>query len=153
MNLTILKEYDNMIEKKSQLILNTNASVLIVSGVFSVFISTNLLFLTLLSGINMLYIIKKVIQKRNNNNLNKEDIKFLHSLAFIYNVDYKKLTKHLNKNLLLKENIFKAYKKRAKDLHPDVLGGNKKKFQELVYHKGIVEMYFKNFNKRNVNRK
>ena len=145
MKLTILKDYDKIIEKKPKLIVNTNALVLLASGGFAFFISSGLFSITLLSCINMIYIIKQIINKKENSNLNQKDIVFLTSLAFIYNTDYKKIKQHLNKNLLSKENITKAYKKRAKILHPDVNGGNVKLFQELVHHKNIVDDYLKNF--------
>ena len=145
MKLTILNDYDKIIEKKPTLIVNTNALILFASGGFAFFISSSLFSITLLSVLNLFYVIKKIMNNKENSNLNQKDIIFLKSLAYIYNTDYKKIKKYLNKNLLSKENISRAYKKRAKDLHPDMLTGDQKKFQDLIHHKSIVDNYLKEF--------
>lgn len=149
MNITILDNYDKIIEEKTKLIANTNAIILLASGGVALFVSTSLIPIALLSGLNMIYIIKKILNNRENNNLSKKDIMFLNSLAYIYNTDYKKIKKHLNKNLLSKDNITKAYKRRAKVLHPDMINGDQKKFQELVNHKNFIDTYLKEFKYKN----
>ncbi len=149
MKLTILENYDKIIEKKPMLVISTNSSLLAISCVTLIF-TNNILFLAILSSANMFYILKKIFfKKEDSTNLKKEDIKFLNSLAFIYNTNQEKIRNNLNKSILLPENINKVYKKHARKLHPD-LGGDTKKFQELVQHKIIIDNYLKNFKSKTI---
>lgn len=154
MKLTILDNYDKIIKEKPELIVKTNTAILTLSSI-SLLYSSSVMIVVLLSMANFVYVAKTlilVLNKKNKNKLNiseysNKDLKFLASLAYLYNIDVKELNDKLSKKMLSKDNISKAFKEKAKILHPDMKSGCKFKFQELNNHKQFIDDYLFEFHK------
>lgn len=152
MKLAILDNYDKIIKKRPGLIVKTNTTILALSTI-SLLYSSSVIIVVLLSMANLVYVAKTlmfVLNKKKKNNLNiaeysNKDLKFLASLAYLYNIEVKELNDKLSKKMLSKDNIGKAFKEKAKILHPDMKSGCKLKFQELNNHKQFIDDYLFEF--------
>lgn len=81
-----------------------------------------------------------------------DDLKFLISLAYLYDIKKNEIGMKISKDMLNKKNLKKVYKEKAKILHPDKETGDNDKFQELNDNKQFIFNYLKNelFNSNNV---